>query len=383
MAPILCLCLSVETSVAQESAARPRAREIGVHVGTLATGENNAITDVAGVRVGHKTRIEGDDIRTGVTVILPHGEDIFRGKVPAGIFNANAFGKLVGYTQVEELGEIETPIALTNTLSVGTVMSAVVRHTLDRPGNGGVGSVNAVVGETNDGGLNDIRGMHITAQDVFDAIAAAKSGPVEEGAVGAGTGTRCFGFKGGIGTSSRVTRGRGGYTVGALVQTNFGGTLEIVGAPVARELRRGAPELAPDEQAESDDGSCMIVIATDAPLSPRNLKRLARRASLALGRTGSVMSNGSGDYIIAFSTAYRVGRSPMPELVSNDGMSALFQATVEATEEAIYNSLLKATTVTGRGGSTSRAIDPGRVVEILKQYNLHNLHDRLPPGGSR
>jgi len=347
---------------------RTRARDIGIRVGTMETGQWNAITDVPGVLVGHTTIVRGDDVRTGVTAVLPHDGNIFREKVPASVFVGNGFGKLAGTTQVEELGNIETPIVLTNTLSVGTAMTAVVRYTLGLPGNETVRSVNAVVGETNDGGLNDIRGLHVTEDDVVAVIEAAGTGPVAEGCVGAGTGTRTFGFKGGIGTSSRkVVIGGTAYTLGVLVQSNYGGDLMISGIPVGRELRRS--------DAESGDGSCMIVVAVDAPLSPRNLKRIAKRALFGLARTGSVMSNGSGDYVIAFSTAYRIPYAAratveVPPLVSNDAMTPLFAAVVEATEEAVYNSLFMAETVTGRDGSSAEAIPVDRVIQILKKHGV-------------
>jgi D-aminopeptidase len=283
---------------------RARAREIGVQVGTTQTGKWNAITDVPGIKVGHTTLHQGKDIHTGVTVILPHGDDVFQQKAPASIVVGNGYGKLAGSTQVTELGNIETPIALTSTLSVGPVMNSLVRYTLDLPGNENVRSVNAVVGETNDGYLNDIREFRITEEHVFEAIRTAKSGPVEEGSVGAGAGTQCFGFKGGIGTSSRIVTTRNGqsFTLGVLVQTNFGNKLKINGAPIgdtpaALKAARKQPE---------GDGSCMIIVATDAPISVRNIGRIARRALHGMARTGSSMSNGSGDYVIAFSTAYRI-----------------------------------------------------------------------------
>ncbi|MBL7075142.1 P1 family peptidase [candidate division KSB1 bacterium] len=361
---------------------RPRAREIGIEVGILAPGKFNAITDVKGVRVGYKTVWKGKNIRTGVTAILPHGGNIFQEKVPAAIWVGNGFGKLAGYTQLEELGNIETPIVLTNTLSVPTAVKALINYTLSLPGNEEVHSINAVVGETNDGYLNDIRGLHVTEGDVLAAIKNARAGPVEEGAVGAGTGTRCLGFKGGMGTSSRVLpMNQGGYVVGVLVQTNFGGILTINGAPVGRELGKfylseGVPY--------QTGGSCMIVVATDAPLSPRNLKRLAKRGWLGLARTGSFSANGSGDYVIAFSTAYRIPYDPGEpsysiELLHNDFMSPLFLAVVEATEEAVYNSLLKATTVKGRDEHQVRAIPVDKIVEICKKYNVLNLHRHIPP----
>jgi len=366
---------------AQENT-RPRARDIGIEVGILPTGPLNAITDVMGVKVGHRTLWQGDSVRTGVTVILPHGDNIFQEKVPAAVYLGNAFGKLAGSLQVEELGNIETPIALTNTLNVPVAMQALVRYTLQQPGNEGVGSVNAIAGETNDGSLNDIRGMHVAEGDVMAALKAASGGPGEEGAVGAGTGTTCFGFKGGIGTSSRRLPGDfGGYTVGVLVQTNYGGVLTINGAPVGREL--GNFPFSQYTLGDQSEGSCMIVVATDAPLSPRNLKRLAKRAVLGLGQTGSPMFNGSGDFVIAFSTAYRIPYdsdllNPPVALLSNDYTGGLFMAVVEAVEESVYNSMFKAVTVTGRNGNTRDAIPIDRVIEICRRYNVLNLQDRLP-----
>jgi D-aminopeptidase len=363
---------------------RPRARDIGLVVGVLPAGPLNAITDVAGVKVGHTTLVKGADVRTGVTAVVPHGGNLFREKVPAAVFVGNGFGKLMGSTQVEELGELETPILLTNTLNVPRAADALLEWMLALPGNEDVRSVNAVVAETNDGTLNDIRGRHVGREEVFAALKNAKGGEAEEGSVGAGTGTVAFGFKGGIGTASRVVpRRHGGYTVGVLVQTNYGGVLTMNGAPVGRELGKyylredvergqvGAGH-APDASA---DGSVIVVVATDAPLDARNLRRLASRAMLGLGRTGSAATNGSGDYVIAFSTAaalrVRHGETAVRrvELLPNDAVSPLFLACVEATEEAVYNSLLKATTVTGRGGARVDALPIDRTVEILKKYN--------------
>jgi D-aminopeptidase len=372
--------------IAQQNT-RPRAREAGIDVGILPTGKWNAITDVEGVRVGHKTVWQGETVRTGVTVILPHGNNLFQEKVPAAIYLGNAYGKLAGYTQVEELGNIETPIALTNTLNVPVAVQALIHYTLQQPGNESVFSVNAVVGETNDSWLNDIRGMHVTEADVISALSAATNGPVEEGSIGAGTGTSCFHFKGGIGTSSRkVPEDFGGYTVGVLVQTNYNGVLTINGAPVGRELE--VFPLSEYTKEQRSEGSCMIVVATDAPLSTTNLKRLAKRAVLGLGRTGSSMENGSGDYVIAFSTAYRITDnsgildSPVA-FVSNNKMNTLFMAVVEATEEAVYNSMFKAISVTGRDGHTVEAIPINRVIEICLKYNLLNLQKQLPGAGTR
>lgn len=330
---------------------RPRAREIGLIVGSLPPGPLDAITDIAGVLVGQTTLIQGDSIRTGVTVVLPHAGNLFRDKVPGAVYVGNAFGKLAGSTQVEELGEIESPIALTATLNVPRVADALIDYLLGLPGNETVRSVNPLVAETNDGYLNDIRGRHVGREEVLRAIAQAKGGPVEEGAVGAGTGTVAFGFKGGIGTASRKA---GAYTVGALVQTNFGGSLMMNGAPVGRELRARAPN--------SGDGSCVMLIATDAPVDARNLRRMAARTMFGLARTGSSGSNGSGDYGIAFTTARGAAR-----LVANDDMSPLFLAVIEATEEAIYNSLLRAATTTGNG-HTVEALPIERTVEILRRH---------------
>ncbi len=348
---------------------RPRARDLGLSPGVFPPGPLNAITDVAGVRVGHVTLIEGDSIRTGVTAIIPAEGNLFQEKVPGAVFVGNAFGKLAGSTQVEELGTIETPVVLTNTLNVGAAMEGVIAYTLAQPGNERVASVNAVVGETNDGGLNDIRGMHVARAHVIEAIRGAKSGPVPEGSVGAGTGTQCYGWKGGIGTSSRVAgRRQGGYTVGVLVQTNFGGVLTMGGAPVGRELGKYA-----FADAGAGDGSCMIVVATDAPLTARDLKRLAARAVFGLARTGSSYSNGSGDFAIAFSTAAaarirRMGDGPSRyEAISTDAVSPLFEMALEATEEAVYNSLLRATTIQSRSGK-AEAIPIDRVREILAKY---------------
>lgn len=317
--------------------ARPRAREAGVAPGILAPGALNAITDVAGVRVGQTTVIRGENVRTGVTVILPHGGNLFREKVPAAVFVGNGFGKLMGTTQIVELGELESPIALTSTLNVPRVADALIDWMISLPGNQDVRSINVVVGETNDGQLNDIRGRHVSRAEVFTALSEAKSGPVEEGSVGAGTGTVAFGWKGGIGTSSRKLPAKlGGWTVGVLVQSNYGGILTIDGAPVGRML--GQHYLK--NELQRADGSIMIVIATDAPVDARNLERMGARAMMGLARTGAAGTNGSGDYAIAFSTV----RNP-PSLLRNDDMSPIFLAVIEATEEAIYNSMFKATDV--------------------------------------
>ena len=349
---------------------RPRARDLGLKPGVFEPGQWNAITDVAGVRVGQLTLVEGTSVRTGVTVVMPHPGNLFLDKVAGAVFVGNAFGKLAGSTQVNELGDIETPIVLTNTLSVGAAMEAVVAWTLGQRGNERVRSVNALVGETNDGGLNDIRGMHIRSTHVVEAIQSARSGPVEEGTVGAGTGTECYGWKGGIGTSSRKLPARfGGYALGVLVQSNFGGTLTMGGAPVGKELGHAA-----FSGPGSGDGSCMIVVATDAPIDARDLRRLAARAVFGLGRTGSSYSNGSGDYAIAFTTAadmrvkHGEARLRTSTILPSEAVSPLFEAVLEATEEAVYNSLLRATTVTGNGGRTVEAIPIDKVKEILAKY---------------
>jgi D-aminopeptidase len=356
---------------------RPRASDVGLKVGILPTGQLNAITDVAGIEVGHATIINGDKVRTGVTAVLPHSGNVYRDKVPGAIFVGNGFGKLTGSTQVDEMGEIETPILLTNTASVPRVADAVTTYILTLPGNEDVLSVNPVVGETNDGYLNDIRGRHITPEDVLAAIKQAKTGAVEEGNVGAGTGTVAFGWKGGIGTSSRkLPQNLGGYTVGVLVQTNFGGVLTIAGAPVGQELGQYYlhKELQQGSAKDKADGSCMIIIATDAPVDARNLRRLAARACLGMARTGSAASNGSGDYAIAFSTApqLRIHTSEKPptrhlELLTNDAMSPLFLAVIEATEEAIYNSMFRATTMSGNG-HTIEALPIDKTMEILRRH---------------
>jgi D-aminopeptidase len=405
-----CLLLFAFKTMSQttDQTTRPRARDLGVVVGILPAGKNNAITDVAGVRVGHATLVRGDNVRTGVTAILPHPGNLFQEKVPAAIFVGNGFGKLMGSTQVDELGEIETPILLTNTLNVPRVADALIEWMLQLPGNQEVRSINPVVAETNDGYLNDIRGRHLGRDEVFAAIRSAKEGTVEEGSVGAGTGTVAFGWKGGVGTSSRVIPQSlapgsaaqgfiGGYTVGVLVQSNYGGVLTINGAPVGRELgkyylkeqigtasggeRRSRSRLkagaslaaarGAGQIGDAADGSIIMVVATDAPLDARNLKRLAARAMLGLARTGSPSTNGSGDYVIAFSAANRIRAGDnlrSAQTLGNDAMSPLFEAVVEATEEAIYNSLFKATTVTGRDGHRVEALPIEKTVEILKKY---------------
>ncbi|MEX2662801.1 MAG: P1 family peptidase [Vicinamibacterales bacterium] len=356
---------------------RPRARDLGIAPGAMEPGPLNAITDVPGVLVGQTTVVTGDNVRTGVTAILPHGGNLFREKVAGAVFIGNAFGKLAGSTQVQELGTIESPIVLTNTLSVGAAMDATVRWTLAQPGNDTVRSVNALVGETNDGGLNDIRGLHVTREHVTAAITSARSGAVDEGAVGAGTGTVAFGWKGGIGTSSRrVRQGQETYTVGVLVQSNYGGKLTIAGVPVWKELSPRSPASASAEatadKPSASDGSCMIVVTTDAPLDARDLERLAARAIFAMARTGSTYSNGSGDFAIAFSThpSLRVtgGNAPQTKTVlPTDAVSGLFEATLDATEEAIYNSMLKAVDTTG-SGRTIRALPIEELRAVLKKY---------------
>jgi D-aminopeptidase len=360
---------------------RPRARDIGIAPGIFQPGHYNAITDVDGVQVGQTTVWEGDTVRTGVTVIVPHGGNLFDERVPAALFVANGFGKLLGVTQLRELGELETPIALTCTLCVWRVADALVQHLIDTAGMERVRSINPVVGETNDGYLNDIRQRPVRPEHVVAALESARSGPVEEGAVGAGTGTQAFGWKGGIGTSSRVLPEElGGWSVGVLVQSNFGGILEIMGAPVGRELgryifRRNVEPQGDDRGEDRGDGSIMIVVATDAPLSSRNLERLASRAVHGLARTGSPSTNGSGDYVIAFSTAESIRRpanqrTPLTVAdLPNSGMSPLFQAVVEATEEAIYNSLFKAVTVVGHRG-TAEALPIEATLEVLERHGV-------------
>jgi D-aminopeptidase len=351
--------------------AQQRPREMGIHIGVLPTGALNAITDVEGVKVGQITLSEGDDIRTGVTAILPHSGNVFQAKVPAAIYLGNGFGKLAGYSQVEELGTMETPIILTNTLNVPIASDALIDWTLGQAGNEDVRSVNPVVGETNDGYLNDIRGRHVKNEHVLNALAQAESGAVDEGNVGAGTGTVCFGWKGGIGTSSRkLPEKLGGYMVGVLVQTNFGGVLKINGVPIGEELGQYAFKEALDK---SSDGSCMMILATDAPLDARNLKRLAKRVMLGMGQTGGIAANGSGDYVIAFSTANRVlHQSPqatsMVNLLNNDFVSPLFLAAIEATEEAIINSLFMAKTSTGTKNHKVEELPKEKVMEIMKKY---------------
>ncbi|MTI87131.1 MAG: P1 family peptidase [Balneolaceae bacterium] len=375
MSKLLASLLFIFFSYAQTSLAQhtKRARDYGVKPGILTPGTFNAITDVQGVKVGHKTLIKGFDIRTGVTVILPHSGDIFTSRVPAAVYVGNGFGKALGFTQIEELGEIETPIGLTNTLSIHTVANGITDYVLTQHPN--VRSVNPVVGETNDGWLNDIRSRNITMSDVHEAIEQASGGAVPEGNVGAGTGTTALGFKGGIGTSSRLLpENRGGYTVGVLVQSNFGGVLSIDGAPVGEELEN---HYMAGDIPYRVDGSIMIVVATDAPLSDRNLKRLAKRAFMGVARTGGFASNGSGDYVIAFSTHEKVRRNIRDrsktrtiEDLANNYMSPLFLAAVEATEEAIINSLFAAQTMNGHNGHTMKELPVPNVLRIMKKHRL-------------
>ena len=372
MRAIAALLLTLVTVAQAADAPAPRRfRDHGLSVGVMKPGPLNAITDVGGVRVGQVTITQGDSVRTGVTVVVPHEGNVFQDKVAAAIHVGNGFGKLTGIAQVQELGNLETPVVLTNTLDVPTAASALVDWTLAQPGNEQVQSVNVVVGETNDGRLNDIRGRHLRREHVLEALARARGGAVEEGAVGAGTGTVCFGFKGGIGTASRrLPASLGGHTVGVLVQTNFGGVLQVAGVPVGQRL--GQYYLR-DELTKAADGSCMIVVATDAPVTARNLGRLASRAMLGLARTGGISSNGSGDFVVAFSTDPRVrmkhradARTEAFEEIRNDDMSPLFLATIEATEEAILNSLFMARTTTGANGTTVSALPVDKVVELVR-----------------
>jgi D-aminopeptidase len=374
--------LMVGSVLFAQTESRPRVRDLGVHLGVLPPGPGNAITDVAGVKVGQTTLIRGDNIRTGVTAILPHGRNLYKERVPGAVFLGNAYGKLAGSTQVNEMGEIETPILLASTDSVPRVADAVITYMFNLKGNENVLSVNPLVGETNDGYLSDIRSRPIVPEDVFTAIDNATGGAVEEGVVGAGTGTVVFGFKGGIGTSSRrLPISLGGYTVGVLVQTNFGGNLIIAGVPVGNELGNYYPKISSDgykvpgnaPPPQTADGSCMIVVATDAPLEHRNLSRLAARAMMGLARTGSSESNGSGDYVIAFSSSPDVRIDPTEpvyrpkELLSNESMSPLFEAVIEATEEAIYNSMFRAHDVTGNG-HTVKALPLQETIDLLKKH---------------
>lgn len=373
MRTVLPVFILLILSLALSAQQTKRARDWGIRIGVLQPGPWNAITDVPGVKVGQTTLAKADSVRTGVTAILPYDGNLFQQKVPAAVFVGNGFGKLAGSTQVRELGNLETPVVLTNTLNVSTAVDALVEYTLRQKGNETVQSVNAVVGETNDGGLNDIRGRHVRKEDVWQALRTATSGPVEEGCTGAGTGTVCFGFKGGIGTASRLPQQLGGYMVGVLVQTNFGGVLQINGVPVGEELGKFYLH---DELNNSVNGSCMMVVATNAPLDSRNLERLAERAFMGLAKTGGIASNGSGDYVIAFSThdSLRVPHNPPSPLqkavvLHNDFTSPLFMAAIEATEEAIINSLFAAVTTRGRRGHTVEAIPLEKVLDIMRKYN--------------
>lgn len=389
---VLCVLLLVTYRVhADESTSAPspkktmnrqRARELGITIGVLPAGSLNAITDVPGVAVGHATLIEGDDVRTGVTAVIPHPGNVFQQKVPAAVVVGNAFGKLIGSTQVEELGTLETPIVLTNTLSSFTAAEGVVAYTLQQPGNEDVRSVNPLVGECNDGRLNDIRALHVRREHVLEAITSAESGEVEEGSVGAGTGMVCFGWKGGIGTASRrLPEPLGGHTLGVLVLTNFGGILNVAGAPVGKELGRyylqdAVAEHKAQSRRDQEHGSCIVVVATDAPLDARQLKRLGKRGLLGLAAAGSSMTHGSGEYVIAFSTDEKARRqyqsaekTETHKTLRDDALSPLFQAAREATEEAVLNSLFTATDVTGTGGRTVEAIPLERVVEICREHN--------------
>ena len=362
---------------AEAETPRPRLRDLGVEIGIFAPGPLNAITDVAGVKVGHFTLIEGDRVRTGATAIVPHSGDLFQQKVPAAVVVGNGFGKLVGSTQVNELGQLETPILLTNTLNVWEAATTLAEDALAAPGNESVRSVNPVVGETNDGGLSDIRSRALKPEHFRAALEDAKQGPIAEGSIGAGTGTRTLGFKGGIGTSSRTLppslggRGLGGHTVGVLTQTNFSGLLTIAGVPVWRDL---GIEPYPEHDLSSKDGSCMIVVATDAPLDARQLKRLALRALIGMGRTGADFSNGSGDYVIAFSSNEQVriradqAEQTIPRL-SEESLTPLFEAAADATEEAIVNAMLRATTVRGRDGNVSEAVPLAPLLDSLRRHN--------------
>jgi D-aminopeptidase len=370
---LFCLITLTAMTLSAQDNQDKNLRNYGIEIGVMQPGQMNAITDVEGVEIGHQTLIEGDNIRTGVTAVLPHGGNIFQQKVPAAVYVGNGFGKLAGSTQIKELGNLETPIILTNTLSVPTAADALIDYTLNFEDNSGVRSVNPVVGETNDGYLNDIRGQHVSKEDVLTAIDNANAETFEQGNVGAGTGTSAFGFKGGIGTSSRkLPDDLGSYTIGVIVQSNFGGVLQIAGVPVGKELDK---YYLNDRLNETPDGSCMIVVATDAPLDARNLKRLAKRAILGLGKTGGIASNGSGDYVIAFSTAesvripYRTRDSIRQQnALRNSAMSPLFMAVNEATEEAIINSLFHAETMTGRNGNTIQELPVDSVLSILENY---------------
>jgi D-aminopeptidase len=366
MKSLVLLLLVVSFSALSQS----RLRDHGIVIGVMTPGKLNAITDVEGVRVGHTTLVRGDSVRTGVTAIIPHDGNLFRSKVPAAMYIGNGFGKMTGYSQVKELGNIETPIVLTNTLSVPVASDALITYTLQE--NQNVFSVNSIVGETNDGRLNDIRGRHVKQEHVLSAIKNSAVGPVAEGNVGAGTGTICFGYKGGIGTSSRVLpKALGGYTVGVLIQSNFGGVLEINGVPVGVELGNYAHR---DAIVEDANGSCMMIVITDAPLDSRNLERVAKRAMLGLAKTGGIAANGSGDYVIALSTAKEnlivESKDPLykSQVLTNDAVTPLFLATIEATEEAILNSLFAAKTMSGYSGSKVESLPVDKVMQLMKKY---------------
>ncbi len=381
--PMLLLFMQFAVAAVADAQDRPRAREAGLVVGIFSPGELNAITDVPGVRVGQHTKIEGDDIRTGVTAIIPAPGNLYTHPIPAAVFVGNGYGKMTGETQIRELGEIETPILLTCTLCVWKASDALKEWMYEQPGMG-EHTINPVVGETNDGRVNNMWANPIGRDEVFAALNSASSGPVAEGSVGAGTGTQAFGWKGGIGTSSRrLPEGLGGYTVGVLVQTNYGGVMEINGAPVGREL--GTYPYSDELTAENVDGSIMIVVATDAPLRAHNLERLATRAVMGLGRTGSYASNGSGDYVIAFSTAPsarqdRYATDPIPHSeLGNAALSPLFAAVAETTEEAIYNAIFKATTISSSRG-TREAIPIDRLIAILEKHGALRWNETLPPG---
>lgn len=363
---IIAAAVALTALLPVDASARKRMRDYGITYGVFAPGQNNAITDVAGVTVGHRTLDDAARMHTGVTAIIPHQGNVFRQKCPAAVYVGNGYGKLAGVTQIMELGTLETPIILTNTLNVAEGVRALVTYTLTRPGNENVGSVNAVVGETNDGILNDVRARYVTEQNVLEAIFSAHDGAVEEGNVGAGRGTVAFGLKGGIGTASRVLpASMGGYTVGVLVQTNYGGALKIAGVEIGEMIKQR------ENVRQDADGSCMIVVATDAPVDARNLERMAKRAFMGLAQTGGIASNGSGDYVIAFSncTSNLVDESVKPytpTLLHNDEMSGLFQATIESTAEAIWNSLFMAETLTGKDGRTIPALDTDWAAQVIK-----------------
>ncbi|MEO2016766.1 MAG: P1 family peptidase [Fuerstiella sp.] len=377
---LFCLHADVDATAGETAGQRPRLRDMGISIGILPTGPTNSLTDVAGIQVGHRTIVEGDSVRTGVTVVKPHNGNVFLHKVPAAIHVANGFGKFVGSTQIEELGVLETPIVLTNTLSTFTAADALVGWVLNQPGCEDVRSVNPVVGECNDGFLNDIRRRRVSGDDVIAALRNAGGGPVEEGCVGAGTGVRCMGWKGGIGSSSRkLPASMGNYTVGVLVQTNFGGTLTIAGVPVGRELGR---YYLKDQVRQHEHGSCIVIVATNAPLDSRRLKRLARRAPLGLAAAGSPISHGSGDYVLAFSTAKSVrsayqddSPTESADVLRDDQLSPLFQAVRDATEEAVINSLLQAVTTEGHAGRKVDAIDPDQVIDVCRRYGIPAVDD--------